>query len=173
MNKGFITYFVMFVTLVLAQALLMNHIVLFNCAVCFIFIYFLIKLPMEISSNWLLTLGFFLGLSVDVLSDTIGLNSLCCTILALLKKPVFYAYEQHDDHNRNISPGIAAMGWLNFSKYLVSMSAIYSLMAVVVEYAAFVDFLTILIKTAGSATFTFTIILAIDSVIGKKQQFGH
>ncbi len=159
--------------LVLVQALLMNHIVLFDCAVCFIFIYFLIKLPMEISSNWLLTLGFFLGLSVDVLSDTIGLNSLCCTILALLKKPVFYAYEQHDDHNRDISPGIATLGWLNFGKYIVSMSAIYSLMAVTLEYAAFVDILTMLIKTAGSAVFTFIMILAIDAIIGKKQQSGH
>jgi len=173
MNKGFITYFIMFVTLVLAQALLMNHIALFDSAVCFIFIYFLIKLPLNLSSNLLLTLGFFMGLSVDVLSDTVGLNSLCCTILALLKKPVFYAYEQHDDHNRDISPGIATMGWLNFSKFLVSMSAIYSLMAVAIEYAAFVDFLNMLIKAAGSAVFTFIMILAIDAIIGKKQQSGH
>jgi len=169
MNKIFITYFVMFVILVLSQALLMNHIVLFDCAVCFIFIYFLIKLPLGISSNLLLTLGFFLGLSVDVLSDTVGLNSLCCTILASLKKPVFYAYEQHDDHNRDISPGISTMGWLNFSKYLISMSTIYSLMAIVLEYATFADIQPVLIKMAGSAIFTFMMILAIDSIFGKKQ----
>lgn len=40
-----LTYSILFIVLVLVQALLMNHIVLFNCAVCYIFIYFMVKLP--------------------------------------------------------------------------------------------------------------------------------
>ena len=173
MNKNFIIYAIMFVVLVLVQALLLNHIVLFNCSICFIFIYFLIKLPLGISNNALLSLAFCLGLSVDILSDTAGLNALCCTILAILKNPIFYAYEQHDDHNRNIIPGLNPMGWLNFCKFLISMSAIYSFMAVTVEYAAFVDFLTILIKTGASTAFTFALILATDTIFDKKQQSGY
>lgn len=169
MAKSFITYFFMFAVLVMIQALLMNHIVLFNCAVCFVFIYFLIKLPLDLPVNWLLTLGFFLGLSVDALSDTQGVNALSCTVLALLKRPVFYAYMQHDDHIRNIAPGMATMGWLNFSKYLLSMSAIYCLLAISVEYMAFENPLDILIKIAASTLFTFCMILAVDSLFYKQQ----
>lgn len=167
MDKSFISYIFLFVILVLIQVLLLNHIVLFNSAVCLIFIYFLIKLPINISQNLLLSLGFFLGLSVDILSDTPGLNALCCTILSSLKKPVFYAYEQHDDQKRNISPSIGTMGFFNFSKFIFSLSAIYCLLAFFVEFVNFTDIVQILIKVGASTLFTFFVILAIDSLIYK------
>lgn len=169
MSKSVITYTIMYVVLVIVQALLLNHIALFNCAMCFLFIYFLIKLPLDLHLNWLLTLGFLLGLSVDILSDTLGLNALSCTILAVFKRPVFFAYVQHDDHVRGISPGIGTMGWLNFTKYLLTMSAIYSLVVITLEYLTVDDPIGILIKVASSTVFTFLLILAIDSLFYKQQ----
>lgn len=167
MNKSVISYIVLFVILVLVQALLMNHIVLFSSAVCFIFIYFIIKLPINLSANWLLTIGFLLGLTVDMLSDTPGLNALCCTVLASLKRPVFFAYEQHDDQKRNVSPSIGTMGFFNFSKYIFSMSAIYCILAFFVEFIEFTDIVGILIKAGASTVFTFLVMLAIDSLVYK------
>lgn len=167
MNKSVISYILLFVILVLVQALLMNHIVLFGSAVCFIFVYFLIKLPINLSTNWLLTLGFLLGLTVDVLSDTPGLNALCCTVLASLKRPVFFAYEQHDDQKRNVTPSIGTIGFFNFCKYIFSISAIYCLLAFFVEFVEFTDIVGILIKAGASTLFTFLVMLAIDSLIYK------
>lgn len=158
----------MFVALVIVQALMMNHIVLFNSAVCFIFIYFIIRLPINLSTNLLLTLGFILGLSVDMLSDTPGLNALACTVLAVFKRPVFFAYVQHDDQNRNVSPTIGTMGLFDFCKYLFSMAAIYCLIEFFVEFINFEDPVGILIKAAASTLFTFIILLAIDSLVYKK-----
>lgn len=165
MNKTIITYAILFVGLIFAQVLLMNHIALFNTAVCFIFIYFIVRLPMSLGMNWLLTLGFALGLTIDILSDTPGVNALACTILAALKRPVFYAYEQHDDTNRNIEPGLASMGWLNYSKYLLSMSAIYSVLAFSIEFMSFASVERMAILAAASALFTFLVLLALDSLI--------
>ncbi len=167
MNKSVISYIILFVILVLVQAFLLNHIVLFGNAVCFIFIYFLITLPLNLSANLVLTLGFLLGLTVDMLSDTPGLNALCCTILASLKRPVFFAYEQHDDQKRNISPSIGSMGFFNFSKYVFSISAIYCLLDFFVEFIEFSDVVGILIKAGVSTVFTFLMILAIDSLVYK------
>lgn len=167
MNKSIFSYILLFVILVLVQALLMNHIVLFSSAVCFIFIYFLIKLPINLSANLVLTLGFVLGLAVDMFSDTPGLNALCCTILASLKRPMFFAYEQHDDKNRNVAPSIGTMGFFNFSKYIFSMAAIYCLLAFFVEFIEFTDVVGILIKAGASTLFTFLVMLAIDSLVYK------
>lgn len=165
MNKTILTYAVLFIALILAQVLLMNHIMLFNTAVCFIFIYFIVRLPMDLGANMLLTLGFLMGLSVDMLSDTPGVNSLACTVLASLKRPVFYAYEQHDDTNRGIEPGLASMGWLNYSKYLLTMCAIYSLLAFSIEFMSFAGLDRIIVMAAASTLFTFVVLLAIDSLI--------
>ena len=167
MNKDIISYIFLFVILVLVQALLMNHIVLFNSAVCFIFIYFIIKLPVGLSTNLLLTLSFILGLSVDVLSDTPGLNALACTILAVLKRPFFFAYEQHDDQKRNVSPSLGSMGFFNYCKYLFTLSAIYCIIAFFVEFINFTDVIEILIKAGASTLFSFLVILAIDSLVYK------
>lgn len=150
---------------VLVQVLILNHIVLFNVAICFAFIYFIIRLPMNVALNTLLTLSFLLGLSVDILSDTAGVNALACTVLAVLKRPVFFAYEQHDDKIRDIQPGIVSMGWLNYSKFLISMCAIYSFLAIVIEFFGFAAFPLQLIIVATSAIFTFAFLLAIDSLI--------
>lgn len=168
MNKSIVTFTLLFVGLVLAQALILNHIVLFNCAICFAFIYFIISLPLGMKPNVLLTLSFLLGLCVDVLSDTPGLNSLSCTILGIAKRPVFYAYEAHDDQKRNISPSSATMGFLNFSKYLFTMSAIYCIVCFFTEYLYFANIFDILIRIGASCVFTFGVILAIDSLTGKK-----
>lgn len=165
MNKDIISYIFLFVILVLVQVLLMNHIVLFNCAVCFIFIYFLIKVPISLSTNWLLTLGFLLGLSVDILSDTPGLNALACTVLAVLKRPMFFAYEQHDDKKRNISPSLGTMGFFSYCKYLITLSAFYCLIVYFTEFINFSDVIVILIKAGSSTLFTFLVILAIDSLV--------
>lgn len=167
MNKSVITYIILFAILVLVQVLLFNHIVLFSSAVCFIFIYFLIKLPINLSTNWLLTLGFIIGLLVDMLSDTPGLNALCCTVLSSLKRPVFFAYEQHDDQKRNVSPSIGTMGLFNFCKYILSISAIYCLILFFIEFLEFTDVIGILIKAGGSTLFTFFAMLALDSLLYK------
>lgn len=170
MNKSVFSYIFMFVILVLIQALLMNHIVLFNSAVCFVFIYFIIKLPINLSTNMLLTLSFLLGLAVDILSDTPGLNALSCTILAVAKRPFFFAYEQHDDQKRNVSPSLGSMGFFNYSKYLFTLSGVYCLIAFIVEYINFTDVVEILIKAGASTLFTFLVILAIDSLVYKNKE---
>lgn len=169
MDKSFFSYALLFVILVLVQALVMNHIVLFNCAVCFIFIYFLVRVPIGLTTNAILTLGFLLGLSVDMLSDTPGLNALACTILASLRRPIFYAYEQHDDQKRNLSPSLGSMGLLNFCKYILTLSAAYCLMVSILEFITFSDIVGILIKAGASTLFTFLVMLAIDSLVFKKQ----
>lgn len=168
MNKSVFIFAILFVALVLAQALILNHIVLFNCAMCFVFIYFIVSLPLDVKPNWLLTLSFLLGLTVDMLSDTPGLNALSCTVLGALKRPVFFAYEQHDDQKRDISPATASMGFLNFAKYLFTMSALYCIVCFFTEYMNFADVIDILIRIGASTVFTFIVILALDSLIGKK-----
>ena len=82
MAKTFLSFLLLFVVLVLAQVTIFNHIWLFGMAMPLVFIYFIISLPVTTPVNWTLTLGFLIGLSVDVFSNTAGLNALSCTILS-------------------------------------------------------------------------------------------
>ena len=72
MAKRILHYCVLFVVLVFVQVLVCNNICIFNVATPFIFVYFLIRLPIDMRINWVLTLSFLTGLIVDVFSDTQG-----------------------------------------------------------------------------------------------------
>ncbi len=168
MDKTIFTNLVLLVCLVIVQVLVCNSIMLFNVAMAFVFIYVIIRLPMDLSVNWLLTWAFFSGLSVDIFSDTPGVNSLACTLLAMLKRPMLYAYVPRDDRTKNIVPSLMSLGFSVYGKYLLSMSCIYCLLAFTIEYFNFADVKEIVIMTVASSAFTFMLLLGIDSLLARK-----
>ncbi|MCM1369125.1 MAG: rod shape-determining protein MreD [Candidatus Amulumruptor caecigallinarius] len=157
----------LFILMVLlaVQVLVCNHIMLFNVAMAFVFIYVIIRLPMSLSTGWLLTWAFFAGLTVDIFSDTPGVNSLSCTLLAMLKRPAFYAYVPRDDRTKEVSPSLSSLGFAIYGKYMFTMSALYCTLAFTIEYFNFADVKEIVIMSALSAALTFLVLLGIDSLI--------
>lgn len=168
MDKSVITNIAILICLVLVQVLVCNNIMLFNVAMAFVFIYVIIRLPMDLSVNWLLTWAFLSGLSVDIFADTPGVNSLACTLLAMLKKPMLYAYIPRDDRTKNIAPSLSSLGFAVYGKYLFSMVTVYCLLAFSIEYFSFADVKEIVIMSVASAILTFLILLGIDSLMAKK-----
>lgn len=154
----------------LAQVLVCNHIVIFSCAVPLVFIYFIIRTPLSLPSNWLLTLSFLLGWLVDVSSDTLGVNALSCTCLAMMKRPILFAYVQHDDRMDNITPSISALGIFVYMKYMLTMVLAFCVMSFTIEYFSLVNFESILIAIISSTVLTFLILLGIDSIMTSKRE---
>ncbi len=168
MSKSIFQNLLILGCLILVQVLICNHIVLFNVAMIFIFIYVIINLPMDLNTGWLLTWAFIGGLIVDIFSDTLGVHSLACTLLAVIKKPALYAYIPKDDRTKNIEPSLASLGFGVYGKYLFTMIASYCVMVFSIEYFSFADIKEIVIMSAASAVFSFLILLGIDSLIVNK-----
>lgn len=165
MEKSVFSYIILFILLILGQVLICNHIVLFSVAVSFIFIYFFVSLPMNMSVNWVISLGFAAGFMVDVFSDTLGVNSLACTLLAVLRKPIFFAYVPRDDKTKVIQPTLRTLGYPAYCKYLLTMCAVYCLFVFSIEFFSFADIREIVIMTVSSTAFTFVISLALACLL--------
>ncbi len=170
MNKNFIYNLMIMIVLVIAQVLICNHIMLFNMAAAFVFIYIIISLPMNLKTDSLLTWAFLAGLTVDIFSDTLGLNSLACTVLAMVKRPVLFAYIPRDDHTKNVVPSLHSLGFSVYAKYLVTMAALYCAMVFTIEYFSFAAVKEIVIMTAASTVFTASVLLAVDCLIISKRE---
>lgn len=170
MNSNILTNIILLVVLILAQVLICNHIMLFNVAMAFVFIYTIVSMPMSLNINWLLTIGFFSGLIVDLFSDTPGVNSLACTLLAMMKRPALYAYIPKDDHTKNVTPSLYNLGFGVYTKYLLTLSAIYCVIVFSVEYFNYAAVKDIVIMSGASALFTFLSLLAIDSLIVSRRE---
>lgn len=168
MGRNILRNILILACLIIVQVLICNHIMLFNVAMIFVFIYVIISLPMDLDTGWLLTWAFAGGLVVDIFSDTPGVNSLACTILAIIKRPAFYAYIPKDDRTKNIEPSLASLGFGVYGKYLFTMVAAYCTLVFTIEYFSFADIKEILIMSTASAVSTFLILLGIDSLIVSK-----
>lgn len=154
--------------MLLVQVLICNHIALFNVAVPMVFIYFIIRLPMNIGNGILFTSAFVMGLCVDIAADTPGVNSLSATILSALKHPIFFAYVAKDDKTKDIVPSISSIGFGTYCKFLITLVAIFCFLVFSIEYFNFADIKEILIMTGASTLLSFLIMIAFDSFILSK-----
>lgn len=161
MSKTALTLLLLFLILVPAQAVFFNNLVLFNLAVPLVFIYLIITLPITLNDSLALTIGFLTGLSVDILSDTPGVNALASTILTALRKPIFHLYVSSDIDLADQRPLPKTMGTAAFLKYAGTMVAIYCTMVFSIEALKVFNIELYLLRILCSSVFTFIIIYAI------------
>lgn len=165
MDRGTLYNLGLLIILVLVQVLVCNHIHIFNVAVPFIYIYVILRLPMNLSPNKLYTWAFLSGFVVDLFSDTPGVNSLSCTLLAFLKRPILYLYIPKDDRTKDIRPSLANLGYADYSKYVFTMSIIFCSLIFLIEYFSFEDVEHIVIMALSSGLLSFGLLLGIDSLM--------
>lgn len=169
MTKEALKYAVMFVTLLLAQVVVFNHLCLFGVALPLIFIFFIVKLPVTMPLQWVLTLSFFMGLAVDVFSDTLGMNALASTLLASVRRGVFHLYIPRGDELPNPEPSIHSMGPGAFLKYLFTLTAIYCFLFFFIESFAFMNVWLTVARIFASSLLTFLLLTALSSLFASRR----
>ena len=167
MAKEIIRFLILFVVLTVAQAVVFNHLCLFNVAVPLVFIYFIIKLPVNLLVNWTMTVSFLLGLTVDIFSNTQGFNALACTVLAAVRLPLLRLYFPREDDMANPDPSLQTLGPGVYMKYLVTMVTAYCTLFFLIEAFTFHLWLLMLARIVASSLLTFVILLAFDSITAK------
>ncbi len=147
----------------LAQVIVFNHICLFNVAVPLVFIYLLVRLPITLSVNWMLTIGFFLGLIVDIFSDTYGMNTLACTIEAMMRKPILRLYVPREEDLTRPEPSMYSLGTATYLKYLLTLTLLYCSLIFLIEAFTFFNPVRLLLRIVFSTILSMALMIGIDS----------
>lgn len=168
MTKNIAHFTLLFITLILLQVVVFNHVCLFNVAVPFVFIYFILRLPVSLSSNWILTLGFTAGLCVDIFADTQGVNALACTILAMCRRPILHLYFPREDELSNPILSIKSLGAEVYIKYLFSTVLLYCVTVFTIEACSLFNLLMTIMRILASTLLTFLLLLGIDGIISRR-----
>lgn len=162
-------YVILFICLVLVQILICNHIMLFGVAIPILFFYFILRLPMGMPVKGVLTLAFLMGLIVDIFSDTPGVNTISCTILAAARRPIYHTIIGNDETLAVAVPCISTLGvWIYF-KYLFTCVLLYCVLAVCLDYFTFVGLKRTLSIAGASTLLSFILMLGIDSLTGGRK----
>lgn len=98
-----------FIGLVLLQVLVLNRMHMNGYATPFFFIYFILKYNSGVSRNTLMVWSFLLGLTVDIFSNTPGMNAAAATLLAFMREPILRLVTLRDSAE-DFEPGIKSMG---------------------------------------------------------------
>ncbi|PVY44057.1 hypothetical protein [Pontibacter virosus] len=120
-NSLGIRHIVQFVVFVALQILLMDNLVLFGTGFSFIYIAFLLFLPIEMNRVLLLFLGFTAGFAVDIFYDTMGIHAAASVLLAYLRPMILNLLTPRDGYDTNDSVNIHIMGWRWFLAYALTL----------------------------------------------------
>ncbi len=152
-----------FVILVLFQVLALNNIQFLGFINPYIYILFIIALPVR-TPRWLsLILAFILGLTIDIFSNTLGMHAFATVLIAFLRNGIinlFIGLEEND----NPSPSFRSLGVAAYVKYLVLMVFIHHFSLFFLEAFSFAHPGLILSKIALSSIVTILILLGVVSL---------
>ncbi len=162
MNKQLFINIVRFIILVLLQALIFNKINLGGYLNPYVYVMFILLLPFE-TPKWLLLISaFFLGLSVDMFSGTIGMHAAAATFMAFLRPSVTRIIRSKREYESGVLPGINDLGIVWFVSYSLLLVFLHHLIYFYLEVFRFSEFFPSLIRVIGSTLLTTAMIVLLD-----------
>ena len=169
MTKTVIQFIVLFLALVVLQ-LVCNKIVLFNVAMPVVFIYLILRLPINMHGDWVLTIAFFSGLIIDIFTNTPGMNSLACTIMAALRRPMFNLFVSRENDMTIPIPSVDSMGIGDYLKYMAALVTIYCTLIFLIQAFSLHNIVLTLARIAGSSVLSIIIIFGLDSLVSTRRE---
>lgn len=162
MNKEVIRYALSFLFFILLQVMVLNNVSILGYFTPFLYIYFILKLPTSMPANGVITLGFLMGLCIDICSNTPGLNALATVVPAAFRAPLLNVVSHRDEMAGTI-PSIYSLGLGAFLRYALFIVLVQNVLIYVIEAFTFFYFLSLLFKIIGSTLLTLILIFGIES----------
>ncbi|HMR56295.1 MAG TPA: Rod shape-determining protein MreD [Cyclobacteriaceae bacterium] len=170
MSRSGIIQVVLFFVYLLVQVLLLRNLVLFNTAFCFLYIAFILLLPIETNSLILMLAGFLLGFTVDIFYDSMGLHALATVMMAYLRNYWLSAITPQGGYENNATATIAANGLQWFLVYSLPLVFLHHLVLFFVEASGFTMFWYTMLKIVASLLFTMSVIVLLQFLTPQRRR---
>jgi len=158
MIRVLIKYAVMFVSLVLMQVLIFSQVQLSGFFNPYIYILFIILLPLSTPRYAVLILGFLLGLVIDVFSNSLGIHSAATVFIAYLRPLVIRIISNRED-DKNDYPGLHQNKLTWFISYVTIMVLLHHSILFYLEVYTFANFFNTLFRVILSSLFSIIVIV--------------
>lgn len=157
----------LFLTFCLAQALVLNRIQLFNCAMPLLYVYFVIMFPRNYPKWAILLWSFALGLTIDMFSNTPGVASGAMTLVGVIQPYLLQPFlpREADENHRS---SVAGLGWGKFLVFSSVLVLVYCLVFFSLETFTYFNWQHWLKSVGGSFVLTILLVMTFESFRGKK-----
>jgi hypothetical protein len=159
MNKITPQQIFLFIIYLLYQVMILQNVVLFHTAFCFLYVLYLILLPVEMNPLVLMGMGFLMGFSVDMFYESAGLHAFASVFIMYVRNPWLNSLTPQGGYDSNSVPSVAMNGVQWFLVYAVPLIFLHHALLFYIEAGGFGMFWYTLWKVLTSTIFTTVVIL--------------
>lgn len=152
-----------FILLVLFQVLVLDNIQFMGYINPYLYILFILALPVQMPRWATLLLAFGLGLTIDAFSNTMGMHAFATVLVAFFRDGIIKLFTSIEEGN-NPTPSFYTFGVSAYVKYVVLMVFIHHATLFFLEAFSFVHFWLMLAKILLSSFITILLMLGIQSL---------
>lgn len=152
----------LFVSLVLLQVWVFNHVHILGLITPLLYVYFILKLSSKMSRNAVVVWAFFLGLCIDVFNNTPGLNALALTVVGFFRHYLLQLMISREEDA--IIPSSKTLGLWGFMRYAMIMVLLHHTILFVTEAFSVYSPIILSLKIVGSSLLTLLLIFALEII---------
>lgn len=159
MSRVSILQVISFFVYLFYQVLILQNVVLFHSAFCFLYVVYLLLLPVESNPIALMGIGFAMGFAVDMFYESIGLHAFACVLVMYVRNYWLNSLTPQGGYDSNSVPSMALNGTQWFLVYVAPMVFLHHAFLFFLEAGGFGMFWFTLWKVIASTLFTILAIL--------------
>lgn len=169
MNSVLFKNIVRFLFLVLIQVFVFNNMNLGGYMNPYIYVLFILLLPVDISKSLLLVLAFFLGLTIDYFGNTLGLHASATLLMVFARPAVLNLFFSNIEFNPGEEPSLTRLKFGGFFRYVFTLVFIHHFTLFMLEVFSFDNFLYTLYRIMLSTLLTMLLIFISMLLFSKKK----
>lgn len=162
MINSILRFLLIFVILILLQVLLFDNIQFSGYVNPYVYIMFILLLPIEIPAWLLLPLSFILGLTIDLFSGSPGMHSSATVLAGFVRPYVLRVIAPRDGYESGSDPSMLTYGFRWFLTYTVIIVLVHHTALFYLEVFRFTGFFRTMFRVLLSSVFSVSFILLLE-----------
>jgi len=159
-----------FIVLVALQVLILNNIQLGGIVNPYLYVLFLLTLPVQTPKVLLLFVGFILGISIDLFQNSTGIHAFACVLIAFIRPSWLKLVAPRDGFEPDESPEIRKFGFRWFLVYASVLVFVHHFVIFNLEIFRFSDFWSTQLRVLYSSIFTLVLIILSQYLLYKPEK---
>ena len=162
MINSILRYSLIFFLLILLQILLFNNIEFSGYVNPYVYIMFILLLPVEIPAWLLLILSFLTGLIIDIFCGSPGMHTSATVLAGFVRPYVLRLISPRDGYEPGSDPSMMIYGFRWFLLYTLIIVLIHHFALFYLEVFRFTDFFRTFLRVILSSLFSIVFILLLE-----------
>ncbi len=159
MIRELVPLVIRFAGLIAVQVVILNNVLVSGYINPFLYVLFILTLPVKFPRSAVLLLAFVSGLVIDMFTNTTGMHAAATVLMAYVRPAVLRFYAPRDGYDADAVPDISHFGFQWFLVYAATLVFVHHLALFFIEVFRFSGFISTLSRVLFSSVVTLALIL--------------